>query len=99
MRAAWAGWRPINPEDTVALNFPNASRSHDAARQCVRFWGHDNSREIAFVVEHAVLARFDPGIGSDERAVLDAFDRHRERIIQQARDLYDGGARNAYIIS
>jgi len=38
----------------MALNFPNPSRSYDASRHCVCFWGYDNAREIAFLVDDAV---------------------------------------------
>ena len=30
----------------VMLKFPNASRSYDPTRHCVRFWGHDGALEI-----------------------------------------------------
>ena len=42
---------------TVTLNFPNPSRSYDASRHCVCFWGYDNSREITFLVDDAMLAK------------------------------------------
>ena len=32
----------------MALNFPNPSRSYDASRHCVCFWGYDGAREVAF---------------------------------------------------
>jgi hypothetical protein len=29
----------------MALSFPNQSRSYDATRRAVRFWGHDSAME------------------------------------------------------
>src|ERR1700738_4579868 len=66
---------------TGSLNFPNPSHSYDASRHCVCFWGYDNSREIAFLVDDAVLSKLSPGMGSGEPAVLAAFDRPRDRIL------------------
>ena len=37
--------------------FPNASRSYDATRVAVRFWGYDQSMEIPFFIGAEVLAR------------------------------------------
>jgi hypothetical protein len=28
----------------MAISFPNRSRSYDATRRAVRFWGHDRSK-------------------------------------------------------
>ncbi|SAL82201.1 hypothetical protein AWB68_06425 [Caballeronia choica] len=83
----------------VALNFPNPSRSYDPARHCVCFWGYDNSREISFLVEDAMLAKLNPDIGTGEPALLAAFDRHRDRILGLAKTLYTGGPQNRYTIS
>lgn len=86
-------------ELTVALQFPNPSRSYDASRHCVCFWGYDNSREITFLVDDAILRNLQPGVGSDERSILGAFDQGREKILDIAKKLYVGGAQNRYSIS
>lgn len=83
----------------MSLNFPNPSRSYDAGRHCVSFWGYDNAREIAFTVDNSVISNLSPSTGSDEPAVLAAFDRHREQILALARGLYVGGPQNRYTIS
>jgi hypothetical protein len=83
----------------MQLNFPNPSRSYDPARHCVCFWGYDNAREIAFTVNDTVISNLSPGTGSDEPAVLAAFDQHREQILVLARGLYSGGPQNRYQIS
>ena len=84
---------------TVTLNFPNPSRSYDASRHCVCFWGYDNSRELTFVVDDAMLAKLNSDMDSGEPALLAAFDRNRDRILGLARDLYKGGPQNRYTIS
>ncbi|HEY2021351.1 DUF1488 domain-containing protein [Paraburkholderia sp.] len=83
----------------VALQFPNPSRIYDASRHCVCFWGYDNSREITFLVDDAILRNLHPGVGSDERSILGAFDQGREKILDIAKKLYVGGAQNRYSIS
>jgi hypothetical protein len=83
----------------MQLNFPNPCRSYDPAHHCVCFWGYDNAREIAFTVNDTVLSNLSPGSGSDEPAVLAAFDQHREEILGLARGLYSGGPQNRYAIS
>ncbi|MFM0478566.1 DUF1488 domain-containing protein [Paraburkholderia strydomiana] len=83
----------------AVLQFPNPSRSYDASRHCVCFWGYDNSREITFMVGDAMLRNLQPGAGSDERSVLGAFDEFREKVIEIARKQYVGGPRNRYSIS
>jgi hypothetical protein len=83
----------------MVLNFPNPSRTYDASRHCVCFWGYDNSREITFLVDDSVLTKLNANIGSDEPALLAAFDRNRERILSLARIAYKGGPQNRYTIS
>ena len=83
----------------VALQFPNPSRSYDASRHCVCFWGYDNSREITFLVDDAMLRNLQPGVGSDERSILGAFDQVREKILEIAKKLYVSGPQNRYSIS
>ncbi|KWR91348.1 DUF1488 domain-containing protein [Cupriavidus sp. IDO] len=83
----------------MALNFPNPSRSYDAARHCVCFWGYDNAREVAFQVSDNILLRLSQEVASEEAAFLATFDRHRERILLLAKNMYTSGARNTYTIS
>lgn len=90
---------PRREELIVALQFPNPSRSYDASRHCVCFWGYDNSREITFLVDDAILRNLQPGVGSDERSILGAFDQGRDKILDIAKKLYVGGAQNRYSIS
>ena len=41
----------------MALSFPNQSRSFDATRCAVRFWGHDSAMEASFFVTDDALRR------------------------------------------
>jgi hypothetical protein len=87
-------------EFSMALNFPNPSRSYDAARHCVCFWGYDNAREVAFQVSDDVLIRLDSKVSCSEAIVLlDTFDRHRDKILLLAKDVYTAGPCNSYKIS
>ena len=38
------------------IDFPNHSRSYDATRRAVRFWGHDSAIEAALVLQVRRLA-------------------------------------------
>ncbi|WP_408150155.1 DUF1488 family protein [Paraburkholderia strydomiana] len=81
------------------LNFPNPSRVYDASRHGVCFWGYDNSREIAFLVDDRMLKKLNPHILADELALLAAFDSSRVQILEFARNLYNGGTQSRYTIS
>ena len=70
------------------LNFPNASRSYDATRRCIRFWGSDGAMEVSFFLEENALAKIAMAAPPGESSLLDSFDRNRERILQTARKVY-----------
>lgn len=76
------------------MSFPNESRSYDATRGCVRFWGHDRALEISFFVHASALCKLRPqavdssGAGDGEAAFLQAFDEARERIQAVATEAY-----------
>ncbi|MBC8751801.1 MULTISPECIES: DUF1488 domain-containing protein [Paraburkholderia] len=82
----------------MALHFPNPSRSYDATRHCVLFWGYDDSREITFQVDSATLKGLQPALGSDERSVLVAFDEFRGKLLEIAKRQYVRGPQNRYSI-
>ncbi|WP_354685455.1 DUF1488 domain-containing protein [Cupriavidus necator] len=83
----------------MALIFPNPSRSHDAARHCVCFWGYDNAREVAFQVTDDILLRLSHQAALEEAALLATFDQHRDQILELARDIYEPGTRTTYTIA
>ncbi len=80
----------------MALNFPNRSRSYDATRRAVRFWGHDSAMEAAFFIDDAALQRIEPDTQPDEAALLRAFDANRDLIHAAAARLYGRGRRGSY---
>ena len=80
----------------MSLEFPNSSRSYDATRCAVRFWGHDSAMEWSFFVTAEALQRVHPMMAHDEVAMLDAFDRNRARICAAAAKLYARGRKGSY---
>ena len=50
----------------MSLMFPNQSRSYDATRRAVRFWGHDRAMEWSFFVTEDALKRLHPAMSQDE---------------------------------
>jgi hypothetical protein len=77
----------------MAITFPNASRSFDATRNAVHFWGHDQSMETSFYISADALVRLMPEAARDETALLAAFDRNCPRIREAAARLYGNGKR------
>ena len=81
---------------TMPINFPNRSRSYDATRRAVRFWGHDRSMEASFFVTADALNRMQPYLQADAVDLLRAFDINRERIYAIAARVYARGRRGSY---
>ena len=80
----------------MALGFPNSSRSYDATRRAVRFWGHDSAMEWSFFVTAEALQRVHPEMVRDEAGMLGAFDSNRDRICAAAAKLYARGRKGSY---
>jgi hypothetical protein len=80
----------------MALNFPNRSRSYDATRRAVRFWGYDKSMESSFFVTADALRQIQPDIKPDAVDLLRAFDSNRDRIYNIAAKVYARGRRGTY---
>jgi hypothetical protein len=78
------------------LNFPNASRSYDPTRRCIRFWGHDGAIEVSFFMEEAALMGIARGEPHGESSLLESFDENRERILLTARKVYDRRRKGSY---
>jgi hypothetical protein len=72
----------------MRLSFPNHSRSFDARRSRVRFWGYDSALEISFFVEEDALKMLDPGMGASEAEFLRSFDDARKQIHEVAEKVY-----------
>ena len=77
----------------MRLNFPNNSRSFDANRSRVCFWGYDSTIEISFFVEAEALKALCPEIESVEKEYLKAFDTSLERIHKVADKVYVHGGK------
>jgi hypothetical protein len=82
----------------MTINFPNQSRSYDATRRVVRFWGYDRSMESAFFLTADALQMLQPDLQFEEDEVLRAFDGNRDRIYAIAAKVYARGRRGAYCI-
>ena len=80
----------------MTISFPNSSRSYDATRQAVRFWGYDRSMESSFFVTVDALRRLQPNLSFDADDLLRAFDVNRERIHAIAARVYARGRRGSY---
>ena len=80
----------------MRLTFPNPSRSFDASRSRVCFWGYDSGIEISFFVEAAALKRLCPEMSDAETGFLKAFDAVRNRIYVVADKVYARGDKRAY---
>jgi hypothetical protein len=80
----------------MALMFPNASRSYDATRRAVRFWGYDSAMEWSFFVTADALKQIRPSMDLDEAGMLGVFDAHRDLIRAAAAKLYSRGRKGCY---
>jgi hypothetical protein len=80
----------------MSMAFPNRSRSYDAARSVVRFWGHDRSMESSFFLTADALLRIQPDLQHDEAGLLRAFDSNRELIHAAAARVYARGRKGSY---
>jgi hypothetical protein len=80
----------------MALVFPNDSRSYDATRRAVRFWGHDSAMEWSFFVTEDALKHMHPAMDRDEAGMLGAFDVHRDVIRAAAAAVYAREQKGSY---
>jgi hypothetical protein len=80
----------------MTLSFPNQSRSYDATRRAVRFWGHDSAMEASFFVTEDALKRIQPNTRFDEDGLLGAFDANRDLIYAAAAKVYARGRKGSY---
>ncbi len=95
----WNLWQPRDGYAAPRRNgvtFPNESRSYDATRRAVHFWGYFRSMESSFYVTTEALTRIQPGLNQDEAGFLNAFDSHRDLICATAAKVYAGGSKGSY---
>lgn len=72
----------------MSLHFPNSSRSFDASKTSISFWGHDSTREITFNLDESALRKLNPLGSADEATYLKAFDANRTGIQKAAAGAY-----------
>jgi hypothetical protein len=93
----WLPWLAQGQKaGNMPINFPNSSRSYDATRRAVRFWGYDRSMESSFFVTADALKQIQPNMRSDTVDLLRAFDSNRDRIYATAAKVYARGRRGSY---
>lgn len=80
----------------MTLNFPNNSRSYDATRCAVRFWGYDSAMEASFFVTEDALKRIEPNMRFDEAGFLRTFDLNRNLIYATAAKVYGRRRKGSY---
>jgi hypothetical protein len=80
----------------MALTFPNRSRSFDATRRAVRFWGYDSAMESSFFVTEDALKRLQPDMQVGEVGLLKVFDLNRDLIQATAAKVYARGRKGSY---
>jgi hypothetical protein len=80
----------------MVLSFPNGSRSYDATRRAVRFWGHHSAMESSFFLTAEALKRLQPDMAPGQDAALRVFDAHRQRIYAAAVKVYARGRKGSY---
>lgn len=83
----------------MMLNFPNSSRSFEAARNRVRFWGYDSSIEITFFVDSGTLQKLSAATTVAEDAVLAAFDSAVPAIHAAAAKAYKRAKHGTYAVA
>lgn len=86
----------------MTLHFPNESRSFDASRNRVRFWGYDGALEISFFVEEEALRKLgplSPEASNIEALLLQVFDAARERIYKVADEVHSYRPNGSYAYS
>ena len=82
----------------MTVEFPNPSRTYDATRRCVRFSGYDGAIEKFFFLEEEALGQLAGSGPNGVGTLLDAFDRHRDRICKIARRAYETGRARSYTL-
>ena len=80
----------------MMLRFSNPSRSFDATKDCVKFWGYDSAIEVVFFVKASALKKLCPEVITVEAGFLEAFDSAKKRIHEAAEEIYVRGRNSPY---
>lgn len=89
-------WQRPSAGTNASVTFPNQSRSYDATRCAVHFWGYDRSMEASFYLAADALQRIQPNLNPDAPGLLRAFDLNRNLIYAIAAKVYARGRRGSY---
>jgi Protein of unknown function (DUF1488) len=82
--------------ELMSLRFPNESRSYDATRHAVRFWGYDSAMEASFFIGEEALRHMQPGAARDEASLLRVFDANLDLIRATAVKVYGQRRKGSY---
>jgi Protein of unknown function (DUF1488) len=80
----------------MPLSFPNQSRSYDAVRRRICFWGHDGTTEVPFFLDEDVVFVLMPKTKNTEAGILAAFDSACERVFEAAARAYAPGQHRSF---
>ena len=83
----------------MALSFPNPSRNYDESVHGVRFWGYDQTFEIAFFIEDGALLKINANAKADEVGFLETFDVNLNLIRKLAGKIYSRRRKASHISS
>ncbi len=83
----------------MTISFPNLSRSYDAKRHCVCFWGYDEVTEVSFFIGEGLLSLIGSESAQDEAGYLSVFDAHRDSILKVAGSVHARQRKTAHIIA
>jgi hypothetical protein len=83
----------------MEVSFPNESRSYDATRCAVRFWGYAHTIEASFFVSEEALKQLAPNMRFDEASFLRTFDANRALICAAAAKVFQRGRKGSYNIA
>ena len=64
----------------MTLSFPNPSRGFNTTRNCVCFWGYQDSIEVSFFLDVSALQKLTGGKMETEADCLEAFDAASDQI-------------------
>lgn len=93
----WTPWQmQSGPGGQTGVTFPNQSRSYDATRRAIHFWGYDRAMEASFYLAAEALQLIQPNLQQDVAGLLNAFDTNRDRIYAAAARVYARGRRGSY---
>ena len=76
------------------IHFPNTSRSFDASKNRVCFWGYDRTIELSFFVGFDALKQISSEVGTAEMELLGVFDAAIDKIHKAAARAYANGSRS-----